>query len=93
LLSHPYSSYFYDSPPIAGVDGTLRNRMKNTTAEGNVRAKTGFITRVRCLSGYVKTSTGRMLVFSMMANQYTVPTRRAEELQDKVCVFLSSLKY
>lgn len=93
LFSHPYGTYFYDSLPIAGVDGTLRNRMKNSPAEGNVRAKTGFINRVRCLSGYVKTASGRMLVFSMMANQYTVPTRRAEELQDKVCIFLASLKY
>ena len=64
--------------------------MKGTRAEGNVHAKTGYINRVRCLSGYVTTLDGEMLVFSMMANNYTVPTALANRLQDQVCERLAN---
>lgn len=55
-----YRDEWYDIQPIAGVDGTLRRRMKSTKAEGNVHAKTGTISNVRGLSGYVKTSGGKI---------------------------------
>ena len=54
---------FEASLPIAGRDGTLANRMKGTPAEGNARAKTGSMTGVRALSGYVTTADGEPLVF------------------------------
>src|SRR4029079_11911797 len=47
---------FYDALPIAGVDGTIRNRMKGTPAENNVRAKTGSVAQSRPLSGYATTA-------------------------------------
>jgi D-alanyl-D-alanine carboxypeptidase/D-alanyl-D-alanine-endopeptidase (penicillin-binding protein 4) len=83
---------FYESLPIAGVDGTIRNRMKGTAAEGNVHAKTGFIGYVRALSGYVTGRDGEMFAFSMIANHYTVPTRLAEQIQNDVCVILANFK-
>jgi len=82
-------STFYESLPIAGVDGTIRRRMKGTKAEGNVHAKTGSIGYVRSLSGYVTSSDSEMFTFSMIANHYTVPTPFAEKIQDEVCVMLS----
>jgi len=84
---------FYDSLPIAGVDGTIRNRMKGTRAEGNVRAKTGYINRARSLSGYVTTLDGETLIFCMMANNYTVPTSVANRLQDTVCNRLANFTW
>ncbi len=59
ILNHIYYSNpeiflkLYNSFPIAGVDGTLKDRMKNTSAENNVHAKTGTLSGVSCLSGYV----------------------------------------
>ncbi len=85
-----YFQPFYESLPIAGVDGSLRNRMKGTKAENNVHAKTGFIGYVRSLSGYVTSLDGEMFAFSMMANHYTVPTMMAEKIQNDVCVRLAS---
>ena len=49
----PNFDLFFQSLPIAGVDGTIRTRMKGTPAEGNLHAKTGTLSMVRSLSGYV----------------------------------------
>lgn len=78
------------SLPVAGVDGTLKGRMRGTAAKGNVKAKTGSIGRVRALSGYVTTRDGEELVFSMLANNYGVPTASATHVQDLVCERLAN---
>jgi len=70
ISRRPYSSAFRDALPIAGVDGTLANRMKGTAATGNVRAKTGTVEAVSSLSGYATSATGEHLVFSIMVNNY-----------------------
>jgi D-alanyl-D-alanine carboxypeptidase/D-alanyl-D-alanine-endopeptidase (penicillin-binding protein 4) len=85
-----YFQPFYESLPIAGVDGSLKNRMKGTKAENNVHGKTGFIGYVRSLSGYVTSLDGEMFAFSMIANHYTVPTSMAEKIQNEVCVRLAN---
>lgn len=92
MIRQPYGEVFYESLPIAGVDGTIRRRMKGTLAEANVHAKTGFITRARSLSGYVTTMDNELLIFSMMANNYTVPTRMANQQQDRACELLASFQ-
>ncbi len=81
---------FFDSLPVAGVDGTLKGRMRGTAAKGTVHAKTGFIGRVRALSGYVTTKDNELLVFSMIVNNYSVPTGTANHLQDLVCERLAN---
>jgi len=90
MSKHKYWKEFYDSLPIAGVDGSLEGRMKGTQAENNVRAKTGFVQYVRTLSGYVLTKDDEHLVFSLMVNNYTVPTSLANNIQDLVCVRLAN---
>lgn len=59
---------FYNSLPVAGVDGTLKNRLKGTLAENNCHAKTGSIGQCSCLSGYVTSNDGVLLVFSILMN-------------------------
>jgi D-alanyl-D-alanine carboxypeptidase/D-alanyl-D-alanine-endopeptidase (penicillin-binding protein 4) len=68
MRNHPTWDVFYDSLPIAGVDGTLRSRMKGTRAADNLRAKTGTLDDVSALAGYVTAADGRVLVFSFVAN-------------------------
>lgn len=60
---------FYDSLPVAGVTGTLVNRFHNTLVEGRLRAKTGTLTGVRALSGYLDTQEYGRLVLSIIVNQ------------------------
>jgi D-alanyl-D-alanine carboxypeptidase/D-alanyl-D-alanine-endopeptidase (penicillin-binding protein 4) len=80
---------FYDALPIAGVDGTISQRLKGTRAADNVRAKSGSIARVRALSGYVRTAKGELLAFSFLANNFLVPGRDVEALMDSALVMLS----
>jgi D-alanyl-D-alanine carboxypeptidase/D-alanyl-D-alanine-endopeptidase (penicillin-binding protein 4) len=64
---------FRASLPIAGVDGSLRNRMKGTAAQGRVLAKTGSLFSVWGLAGYVTTLEGRRLAFTLIANNHNPP--------------------
>ncbi|MBP5338373.1 MAG: D-alanyl-D-alanine carboxypeptidase/D-alanyl-D-alanine-endopeptidase [Prevotella sp.] len=74
----------YDVLPIAGVDGTLKKRMKGTAAASNVRAKTGTLTGVISLSGYATAPNGHLLCFAIM-NQGTLKAADARSFQDQVC--------
>lgn len=75
---------FYRSLPIAGVDGTLEKRMMGTPAQGNLRAKTGSIGGVSSLSGYVTTADGERLVFSILMQDFILPTRLYRDAQDRI---------
>lgn len=70
MRGHPAAAEFIAALPIAGVDGTLQNRMKKTAAEGNLRAKTGTLRYVHTLSGYADTAGGETLAFSLMLNNF-----------------------
>lgn len=88
----PHFQVYYDAFPVAGVDGTLRGRMRSTTAEANARGKTGTLSNVRSLSGYVTTPGGRLLIFSVLCNNYLVPTAYVSRVQDSIAVRLSRLR-
>ena len=89
---HPDFKLFYDAMPIAGVDGTIRNRMKGTPAEGNVHAKTGTLDKARSLSGYVTTADGRLLIVSALCNNYVTPTRRVDRVTDALGAYLAAMR-
>ncbi len=74
----------YKSLPVAGIDGTLKNRMKNTSAFRNVHAKTGSFTAINALAGYLKMKNGHTLAFAIM-NQNVLSAAKARAFQDKVC--------
>lgn len=96
LLKYIYNHYpekfkiLYESFPIAGIDGTLENRMKNSSAYNNVHAKTGTLTGVSCLSGYATTKQNHLVAFSIMMQNFVGSSNRAREFQDKICEIISS---
>jgi D-alanyl-D-alanine carboxypeptidase/D-alanyl-D-alanine-endopeptidase (penicillin-binding protein 4) len=91
MSRHPEAAAYLDALPIAGVDGTLRNRMKGTRAQGNVRAKTGTLRWANGLSGYLTTAAGERLAFSLFLNRYANPSAEhsARAELDRVAVLLA----
>jgi len=81
---------FIRSLPIAGVDGSLGGRMRSGPAHANVRAKTGTMSHASSLSGYVTTNAGTELAFSIMGNNYILPTSRARDVQDRIVQVLAA---
>jgi D-alanyl-D-alanine carboxypeptidase/D-alanyl-D-alanine-endopeptidase (penicillin-binding protein 4) len=78
---------WYDALPVACVDGTLAGRMCDTPAEGNARGKTGSMTSVSALSGYVTDADGRELAYSVVFNDFLYST--VKDLEDKVAATLA----
>ncbi len=81
----PFPTIFINSLPIGGVDGTLSNRFKNSTAKGHVFAKTGSISGVSSLSGYIETKRKNFLVFSILIQNFVGSSKQARDIQDKIC--------
>ncbi|MGD1006729.1 MAG: D-alanyl-D-alanine carboxypeptidase/D-alanyl-D-alanine-endopeptidase [Ignavibacteriaceae bacterium] len=96
LLSYMYKSRyfipFFNSLPIAGVDGTLGDRMQNTKAQSKIRAKPGYLESVRNLSGYAFTGDNEPIAFSIIVNNFSVPVKLAENIQDLVCLRIANFK-
>lgn len=89
----PWFDQWYAALPVAGdpnklVGGTLRKRMRGTAAEGNVVAKTGSLSAVSSLTGYVKTANHGKLVFSILSNNALISVK---ELEDSIVVLLANL--
>ncbi|HMO63920.1 MAG TPA: D-alanyl-D-alanine carboxypeptidase/D-alanyl-D-alanine-endopeptidase, partial [Verrucomicrobiota bacterium] len=74
---HPAAASFHGSLPVAGVDGTLRNRFREGPARGNLQAKTGTLTGVHSLAGYVTNAAGTRLAFVVLLNHYLPPGTNA----------------
>jgi len=62
---------FYESIPVAGRSGSMKNRLKGTAAEGRLRAKSGTLESVRGLAGYARNAGGELLAYALIANDYT----------------------
>jgi D-alanyl-D-alanine carboxypeptidase/D-alanyl-D-alanine-endopeptidase (penicillin-binding protein 4) len=80
---------FFDSLSVAGVDGTLRKRMRGTAAYRTFRGKTGTLNISSCLSGYVTSAGGNRLVVSMLMNGGPVNVWAAHRAQDAIAVALA----
>ena len=92
LLRHAHRNenmyrHLLPSLPIAGWDGTLKNRMDQTAAFANVRAKTGTLTGIISLAGYCTTADNRPLCFAII-NQGVMSARQARNFQDRLCIAL-----
>jgi serine-type D-Ala-D-Ala carboxypeptidase/endopeptidase (penicillin-binding protein 4) len=81
----PWFPAFYSSLPVAGIDGTLNERMKDSPITGRVHAKTGSVSHVRTLSGYADTPGGRHLIFSFLSNNQGGKNHETHDALDALC--------
>jgi D-alanyl-D-alanine carboxypeptidase/D-alanyl-D-alanine-endopeptidase (penicillin-binding protein 4) len=77
---------YYASLPVAGIDGSLQDRMKGTVATGRIHAKTGSVEHVRTLSGFAETPGGRRLIFSFLSNNQGGKSHEAADALNGLCV-------
>lgn len=89
MYHSPYWPVWYEMQSVAGVDGTLKNRMQGTSAERNVHAKTGTIANTRGLSGYVTTNDGELLIFSFLINGHLMRSNETDLVTDAVLELLA----
>jgi len=82
--------YLHAALPVAGVSGTLRDRMRTGPAHGNAHAKTGTLNTASALSGYVRSANGHRLVFSILQNRRPrLDVLAAHRLQDAIVQLLA----
>ncbi len=94
LLVYMYHNFelmpeYLASLPIAGVDGTLKNRMQGMSAEKVLRAKTGTLSGVSALAGYTVTADDEVFAFGILISHYVGPARYARSIQDKIGNYLT----
>ncbi|MDQ6647654.1 MAG: D-alanyl-D-alanine carboxypeptidase/D-alanyl-D-alanine-endopeptidase [Pseudomonadota bacterium] len=93
LAAQPHADMIRDALPIAGVDGTLTWHMRGTAAENNVHAKTGSMSYVHCLAGYVTSAAGEHLAFAIMLNNYDRPHDAPRVSSDVDAIAILLAKY
>jgi D-alanyl-D-alanine carboxypeptidase/D-alanyl-D-alanine-endopeptidase (penicillin-binding protein 4) len=94
LLKHVWEDEKLRGPflaalPVGAQDGTLDTRMRNTVLAGRVQAKTGTISNVRSLSGFLVTESGERLVFSMIANNFTTTSAQVDRVVEGALTYLA----
>ena len=91
LIKENHKTYndFYSSLSIAGKSGGLKYLLKGTNAEGNLRAKSGGMERVRSYTGYTKTRSGQSLTFCMIANNFKGKSRVVRSGMEQLMAALS----
>lgn len=89
MQSHPEFDAYYRSMSVAGIDGTLAHRMKGTPLYKNFKGKSGFVTGVRTLSGYMNTSSGKQIIVSIGTNNYiSEKVRPIDSIHEKILMYL-----
>jgi D-alanyl-D-alanine carboxypeptidase/D-alanyl-D-alanine-endopeptidase (penicillin-binding protein 4) len=82
----PWFDAYFASLPVAGIDGTLEDRMKNSIADGRLHAKSGSVEHVRTRSGYADLPTGKRLVFSFLSNNMGAKGHEASDALDALSI-------
>jgi serine-type D-Ala-D-Ala carboxypeptidase/endopeptidase (penicillin-binding protein 4) len=87
----PWGADYISTFPVAGVDGTLESRFKDTVASGRIAAKTGALDQVRAVSGFVTTLQGERLVFAIFGNNNPQRGHDATVAADAIAVAMVEL--
>jgi len=80
----PWGKLYEDTLPVAGVDGSLNDRLKTAPVKGTVHGKTGSLGHVNALSGYATTAKGERVAFSILCNNHNLSNRKAIETIDQI---------
>jgi len=83
LMDEKYYKTYFTSLPVGGQSGTLK-RMFIGAGNGQVFAKTGTLNKVKTLAGYLKTNSGKTLVFSLMVNNYSGSVDMVKKRMEKI---------
>jgi len=81
----PWGQAWRDTLPIAGVDGTLNGRFRNSPLKGKLWGKTGTMNEDDALSGYLTTASGKTLAFSIMVNGHRPGSTAEVQAMDHIC--------
>jgi D-alanyl-D-alanine carboxypeptidase/D-alanyl-D-alanine-endopeptidase (penicillin-binding protein 4) len=84
--AQPWGADYIATFPIAGVDGTLETRLKDTVAASRIEAKTGALDHVRAISGFATTLRGERLIFAIFGNNNPQRGRDATVAADAIAV-------
>jgi len=86
-----YGDALWESLPVAGKSGSLKNMLRGTRAEGRLRAKSGYISAVRSYAGYVETSGNRLVAFAMLANNFTCSAGQMRRKFERLMVEMAEM--
>lgn len=92
MLHSPHAEIFRRSLAVAGVNGTLKNRLRSTPLQGNLQGKTGTLTGISALSGYVNPPHYEPLVFSILLNHSQLSASQQRAIIDQILLLLSQLQ-
>ena len=84
VSTQPWGKLFHDTLPVGGVDGSLAHRFQDFDPRAHVYAKTGSLTGVKTLSGYITTVTGKQIAFSILTNNLNLPAIQVDEAIDAI---------
>lgn len=89
---HPRARAFRESLPRAGIDGTLKSRLRGTRAESRLAAKTGTLRLINALAGYATTPPGEPLAFAVIVNNHTALSSEATAAIDEIAALLTTAR-
>ena len=91
MWTRPGREAWLHSLPVGGIDGSLESRFRLIAGAQNVHAKTGSLSHVNALSGYIETRTRGWLAFSVMVNGTVGPAKEVRKFLDQLCALFIAL--
>lgn len=88
IRGYDFFPYLYNSMAVAGESGSLGHRFRNTPMRGSFVGKTGFVSGVRALSGYLTTVSGDDLIITLVTNNYSVSTSHVDFIHQQILDYL-----
>ncbi|MDP4266258.1 MAG: D-alanyl-D-alanine carboxypeptidase/D-alanyl-D-alanine-endopeptidase [Bacteroidota bacterium] len=93
MTKEPDFNAFYKSLPVAGLTGSIRRNFKNTSAHGNLRAKSGYITGVRSYAGYFEDNKGEKYAFTLIVNNYNCSPYAMKKKLEELMTIMTETEY